>query len=250
MDKAREWRDRIVLESQGYGSEEVWFLTLTYSDACLPRTSTPYGAPTLRKRDAQLFLKRLRKYTGEKLRFFCSGEYGSLSGRPHMHFILFGKLDVVPNGGNSYRSAAIEKCWKYGLYDLQVAEPGSIAYTAGYVEKKQLDPNYGSYPVKPFLLMSRRPGIGARAIKPLQRDFKIYGNFGSSHSSSIPQYFKKKLENDPLFAEFSEYNIKKGRDSAVMATCVYGTSDEDVIGLAKDAKDVVVLKNKIKGETF
>lgn len=249
MDRAKEWKTRICLEAEKYPGRS-WFLTLTYDDAHLPRLKD--GRPYLNKSDLQKFMKRLRKYSGIRFRYFACGEYGSLTGRPHFHLILFGDLPVETrmSGENRYFSDIIEKAWKFGLYDLQRAEPGSIAYTAGYVEKKQVDPNFDKYPVKPFILMSRRPGIGADAIKPLGYDFKVYGDFGGTHQSALPQYFKKKLENDPLYPELEKRSIERGKESSRMAVLVYGTHDQDVQGFAKDAVDLVKLKNKSKGESL
>lgn len=60
------------------------------------RVSVPYGNGTfalLYYRDAQLFIKRLRKYIDkyfhEKIRYYIIGEYGTSSLRPHWHLLLF-----------------------------------------------------------------------------------------------------------------------------------------------------------------
>lgn len=60
------------------------------------RVSVPYGNGTfalLYYRDAQLFIKRLRKYIDkyfhEKVRYYIIGEYGTSSLRPHWHLLLF-----------------------------------------------------------------------------------------------------------------------------------------------------------------
>lgn len=107
------------------------FITLTYSDTCLPRGAAPasqslvsgaaprasLGLPrlienaharqththdsrqereaSLSKRDLQLFTKALnedaRRRFGKGVRYFACGEYGERTKRPHYHIALFGE---------------------------------------------------------------------------------------------------------------------------------------------------------------
>ena len=65
--------------------EASCFITLTYNDENLP------NPPVVSKREAQLFIKRLRKLLYPKLfRYYIVGEYGDKSNRPHYHALLFG----------------------------------------------------------------------------------------------------------------------------------------------------------------
>ena len=82
LNKSRDWATRCVLEAKMH--DENCFITLTYNDENLPKD---YG---LCKEDLTLFFKRLRKNTGEKIRYYAAGEYGDLYGRPHYHACLFG----------------------------------------------------------------------------------------------------------------------------------------------------------------
>lgn len=129
--------------------------TLTYDEDHLP--------PTLEKRHLQLFFKRLRKYS--KVRFLACGEYGEMTYRPHYHAILFG----IEHG-----DPIVQKVWPYGFAQTHQLSDAAVAYVAGYVSKKlghaesaaeRVDPRTGevySYQ-PPFMLMSRRPGIGSNA---------------------------------------------------------------------------------------
>ena len=74
LRKKREWALRCEHEASLH-DENCWF-TLTYDDAHLPDRNS------LRRRDLQLFLKRLRKVM-KPFRFFGCGEYGDDSNRPH-----------------------------------------------------------------------------------------------------------------------------------------------------------------------
>ena len=81
LERSRQWVVRCIHEASLY--ENNCFLTLTYSDDCLPNGND------LIYRHFQLFMKRLRKRFGSNIRFYMCGEYGDLFGRPHYHACLF-----------------------------------------------------------------------------------------------------------------------------------------------------------------
>ena len=238
LDASRQWANRCLLEL-GY-HEQSWFVTLTYDDAHVPRTFYPdpdtgeaMPALTLRKRDVQLFLKRLRRHTDQKIRFFCAGEYGSKTYRPHYHLIIFGlKLDDIVQvsrsklGYNYYNSKIIQDAWSiwqqpHGSLDkgsytplgMTVVAPVSwetCAYTARYTSKKNgtqgkeyfdrmnLEP--------PFLLMSRKPGIGAPYFEDHPELFdSAFINVSTPKGGkkfTPPKYFMSLLEREnPVYAE-------------------------------------------------
>lgn len=115
------WTIRMLHELESY--QNSVFVTLTYSDECLPARN---GVGILVKNDLQLFFKRLRKSLSSKLKFFGCGEYGEKFGRPHFHAIIFGCIE----------SEDLHLAWKLGRMDVGVAEAASIRYVAGYVSKK------------------------------------------------------------------------------------------------------------------
>ena len=175
-DYAKQWSLRCALEDyESVG--DSYFVTLTYSESNLPLCiSDSVSAddsdqldsylPTLQKRDLQLFFKRLRK-SGRSFRYFACGEYGSRTSRPHYHSILFnlGLLDLKlysnKNGFQYYTCAELDKVWQMGNVIVTRYEYGTGAYVAKYVQKQFMcdwsddDPRQ-----RPFLLMSRNPGIG------------------------------------------------------------------------------------------
>lgn len=172
-EKNRQWAIRIMHETTLH--EENCFLTLTYSDEALP----PLGS--LRKRDFQLFMKRLRREVApRKVRFFHSGEYGESTHRPHYHAIIFG-FDFHDkyhwshrDGYEVFRSPQLERLWPHGNSEIGSVTFDSAAYVAKYCIKKltgpeadaryvRLDYETGELvPVEPeYATMSRRPGIGA-----------------------------------------------------------------------------------------
>lgn len=118
------------------------FVTLTYR-----RFDHPWN---LESRELQLFLKRLRRKIGRKLRYYAAAEYGAQMGRAHWHLALFG-LEVT-------RQKEIAECWPYGFVHVGELTARSAAYIVKYVTKVQVGK-------KEFSRMSLRPGIGADGIE-------------------------------------------------------------------------------------
>lgn len=145
-----EWAVRCMLESKLH--KDNCFVTLTYDNNHLP--------DKLCKLDLRKFIKGIRN-KGYKCRFFGCGEYGSQSGRPHYHVILFGfcpddlkPFSVSPSGEMTYTSKLLSSIWDKGHVLVGNVTEGSCAYVAGYVDKKLNDEDG-------FILMSNRPGIAA-----------------------------------------------------------------------------------------
>jgi hypothetical protein len=172
LERSRQWSIRVMHEASRF--ERNCFVTLTYADDFLP----PGGS--LRYRDFQLFLKRLRKRFSP-VRFYMCGEYGGELGRPHFHAALF-NVDFsedryqwsVRGGFPVYRSPALEKCWSMGSSEIGSLTRESAAYIARYVMKKVTGPMASEYykvvdqstgevfwKEPEFTRMSLRPGIGA-----------------------------------------------------------------------------------------
>lgn len=137
-------------------------VSLTYADPFLPVDGQ------LRKRDLQLFIKSLReRLAPRRIRYFGCGEYGEENLRPHYHVIIFG---FVPDdlrdrfwSGKSwqYFSDFLAKIWQRGRVTVSELTYRAAFYTAKYMQKFISD----DFAVKPFLLMSRRPGIGTIALE-------------------------------------------------------------------------------------
>lgn len=201
QQKSTEWSFRIMDEAKQYNKN--CFLTLTYNDDNLPYTFSEFEIlphyPTLLKSDLQKFMKRLRKHIyPQKVRFFACGEYGSKGQRPHYHVILFGwcpddlqYFQKDKKGSILYRSAMIEKLWKFGFSSIGELTVDSAKYCAKYMQKLNVLP---LHVVKPFVVMSNRPGIGFSSINPksLTSD-RIYHN---GKGIKVPRYYLKVLERN------------------------------------------------------
>lgn len=145
------------------------FVTLTYDDENMPTDGS------LRYRDFQLFMKRLRKAHGARIRFFMCGEYGPLNLRPHYHACLFGVdfSDRVASGKSGsgeifYESKILERLWRNGKISVQDLNLTTAAYTARYVVDKvtgdAAEAHYGAREPE-FMRCSLKPGIGYEWFK-------------------------------------------------------------------------------------
>lgn len=214
LERGRAWSIRITHEAQLFDSN--LFLTLTYAPECLP------ASLSLEYPDFQGFMKRLRRRLvgvsvgpdgGRPIRFFCCGEYGEETGRPHFHAILFNAhfKDQERLFNGDFRSSVAESLWDRGDVRFGVVTPGRAAYVAGYTLKKAKEAAYGDSVVNrvtgelsdrrpPFVVMSRRPGIGAWWYRRFAGD--VFPADRAVQDGSIfkpPRYYlnKFKEEGDP-----------------------------------------------------
>lgn len=222
LNYSRQWADRCMFELEYYKTNEAWFLTLTYDDDHIMDIGSDIFPGTLVKEDLSAFMKRLRRQVdyyglGDGVRFYACGEYGSKTFRPHYHVILYG-LDLIKNdklefwnksksGFKLWRSPFLEKQWKKGYVIVGQVSWDTCAYTARYVMKKVggvSSDDYIANGVEPeFVLMSRKPGIGARFFEDHYKE--IYENdevFVKSkdggRKAKPPKYFDLKYEKlDP-----------------------------------------------------
>lgn len=186
LDKAKEWATRIYLESKKHTL--YYFTTLTYNEE-------HYHEKRDFKRDLQLFLKRLRKNTGEKIRYFAQFEHGERKGRGHFHLILF--FDKEPkdkyrflkkNANHDYNSSEqIQKAWQMGN-DVTVIsrEPNeAINYVSRYCLKKTGEDG--------FHMQSQGIGENGKNEVTENHSYILIHMKGQTHKAKIPTYIKSKL---------------------------------------------------------
>lgn len=122
--------------------------------------------PVLYKRDAQLFIKRLRKhlskYTNEKIRYYIIGEYGPQHYRPHYHALLWFDRDETFTSIGS----AISQSWKFGRVDWSLSRGNCAQYVAQYVNGSIPLPRIFTFDeTEPFALHSFYLGEAVLATK-------------------------------------------------------------------------------------
>lgn len=151
MRKRRDMSVRLSHEASCH--EASCFVTLTYNDDNIPVGND--GHYTLVPADVQKFVKRLRRHleyvpkrgdrrdhVNHPIRYFAVGEYGGKTHRPHYHLLIFGwspsdKSFLFRRGKiDTFRSAQIEKLWKFGFATVQDVGAGCARYCSRYCTKK------------------------------------------------------------------------------------------------------------------
>lgn len=205
---SREWSFRALCENNSSTSEPL-FLTLTYNNEHLPK----HG---IFKEELQLFFKRLRIHLDRKkiphnIRYFACGEYGTKSGRPHYHAILWNfpemktlaqRLRFIENAWRlptgEYASDGSPETKSIGFAYCVPARQGAISYVMKYMRKTPVVPN-GCQPN--FFLSSRKNGgIGASYGRKYMDFYRKNPNVlemtvtdqysGKTVTASMPAYFK------------------------------------------------------------
>lgn len=183
------WSFRLVKE--GERAETALFVTLTYDTKYVPLSKN--GFMTLNKRDIQTYMKRLRKLSDKKLKYYVCGEYGSKRLRPHYHMIIF-NADPLK----------VEKAWSLGKHPLGTIYIGevneaSIGYTLKYMQKPgQIPKHRNDDRLKEFSLMSK--GLGSNYItENMSRWHKndlvnrMYVPMKDGKKIAMPRYYKDKI---------------------------------------------------------
>lgn len=176
------WSLRMMHEKMMH--EKSVFLTLTYRDECLPENMS------LVKKDVQDFFKRLRKNTGQKVRYFLAGEYGDNFKRPHYHAVVYGM--------DSKSQSEFEKAWTNGFVYCGTVTDDSCTYVAKYVVKKKTGLQADIYKkngvIPEFALMSRRPGIGGDYAKKYSDEIASRGFLlKKGNKVGVPRFYRGRV---------------------------------------------------------
>lgn len=250
--KRKDMSVRLANEIQCH--EDCCFITLTYNDDNIPyrtidgeitRGLIQPSNPTLLPADVQKFLKRLRRHleyvpkketfkrdhVSKPIRYFCVGEYGTRTRRPHYHLIIFGWkpsdqiVHQIKDGYTINRSAQIEKLWRYGFSTVASVNVGVAKYCARYVTKKFVNThtNIDALSIPEFTLQStRNGGVGATWLNcyfnNLRQGFINIRNGERISKCAIPRYYYDRLRkiNLPLWLELRDERIEWIRRNPVV----------------------------------
>lgn len=200
------------LEWEHMLSSSACFITLTYEETPL----SPNGFQTLDRTDLQKFIKRLRKTTHAKLKYYAVGEYGTRFKRPHYHIILFNypwnKIAKHEPILQAWHAGEWENA-KPGHIQIDACTPGSIGYVANYCQVGTWIPSHctdtGLLDDRSphFSVMSKRMGLGYLTEKKYNYHVQNLANFVTRKGGSIqrlPRYFK-----DRIFTKSERLQIQK-----------------------------------------
>ena len=190
--RVNSWVFRLLEEDKI--SLSSYFITLTYDGNNVP--ITPNKFMTLKKRDYQLFMKRLRKLQKTKIKYYAVGEYGTDNWRPHYHAIIFNVEDI------EHINTAWQKDGKsMGRIDIGQVSSSSIAYTAKYIDKERRIPLHARDDRTPeFSLMSK--GLGKDYLTPQIKKYhrndltRMYVTLPGNHRTAMPKYYRDRIFSD------------------------------------------------------
>jgi len=175
------------------------FVTLTYDTDHVPLSHN--GFMTLRKKQIQDFLKRLRKLQNEKLVYYIVGEYGEANHRPHYHGIFFNVQSA-----EFYSRAWALKNKQFGHIDIAGVSGDSIAYTCKYMQKKRRKKKHGRCDwEREFSLMSQHIGANYLTEKIINyhksRPNELFLTLRGGYRIAMPKYYR-----DKIFSEHEKFN--------------------------------------------
>lgn len=219
LKRSREWAVRCMHEASLH--DENCFLTLTYRDKDVELCDD--HSVSLRYRDFQSFLKRLRKVIyPRRISFLACGEYGETNPRTgekdggkyraHFHALIFGYNfpDRVPvrllDGTDLYKSVVLDTLWGHGDCKIGNLTFESASYVARYAMKKITgDLKETAYTIitsdgemiertPEMLVMSKRPAIGKRWFEKFGK-YTYYTDKVVARGKEMqpPRYYDKQL---------------------------------------------------------
>lgn len=281
-NKQQEWKRRLEVEASQHF--RTFFVTLTYSNSTVPVfrpvddiDTFPMTAKrredlkeflsleadlkdkylVLKYEDIQKFLKRLRWYISNdkhipswqrNIRFYCCGEYGETTQRPHYHLLVFvdneylctPKQYVRKDGVVIQRRCPLEiylrKAWSIestyqgakfrkpiGHVVCEVARGKAANYCAGYVTTtSDIPPILRQGAFKPFNVSSRFPAIGALQVDKEQLEdlvvngrTEIFNKCGCESDGNVNVPLWPSIQNK-VFPKIRNYSSLSNSDRFVL----------------------------------
>lgn len=164
-----------------------WFLTLTYDPKHVKRVKTVSRGMqySLRFRDVQLFLKRVRK-AKYYCKYVCVGEYGPTTVRPHYHMLLW--TDCPP--------LKLESFWGQGHIRFGSLTMASAMYTLKYCIQPKPPEIAGVE--RPRAQFSKGLGLGYLTRGVYEYHTADYDNpeffsYIDGRKVSLPRYYRQKI---------------------------------------------------------
>lgn len=181
---------------EAYYWKEKIFLTLTYNESNVPNELKPIHLSN--------FIKRIRKNTDLKIKYFGVGEYGTKYHRPHYHILVFGI------GTKNYE--VLKNCWNMGFIKVGEFNEKTVTYCVSYIldKNKSIESSKWDGVVKqpPFLRVSK--GLGLEWLEKNKEDIKRDISIKvKGKEVSLPRYYLRKLEDQIDKEILNERSIKR-----------------------------------------
>lgn len=211
------------------------FITLTYDNIHVPRTSS--GFNTLSKRDVQLFLKRLRKRCSKRglsLRYYLCGEYGSKNFRPHYHAIIFNATEMEIESSWCDRDGFV-----IGSVFFGKTQSASIGYCLKYMRKSGRCPFFkGDDRISEFQLFSQSLGSNYITEATIQYHLsevigRCFVRLPGGVCVKMPKSFKSKIFSYEKRLEIMRYYFELQRHEEEKLRDRLNSSDVNVVATAE-----------------
>lgn len=197
-NKRSQWMFRIHYEMR---NQEFpgYFLTMTYDERHVKRVGN--GRLSLRFRDVQLWLKKVRKRK-YYAKYIIIGEYGSQTQRPHYHALIW--TDCPP--------LELERIWTMGSIHFGRLTMASAMYTLKYIiQPKQKDETRNDGVEKTRAQFSKGLGISfltCAMYDYLTDDFDNPVMFSvlDGRKVAVPLYYKRKI--------YTKYQLRRAGHKA------------------------------------
>lgn len=239
------WSFRLMQEEKI--SMSAHFITLTYDTQHVPITRN--GFMDIRKRDVQLFFKRLRKSMAKTevtktknpvhtlpIKYYVAGEYGGKTKRPHYHAIIF-----------NCKPELIEAAWQLGSVHYGQVSVASVGYTLKYMSKPKKIPMHKNDDRTPeFSLMSK--GLGASYLSANAKNWHMANLDDRMHliiedgkKIAMPRYYKDKIyteEQRKRIAHFQKFaSITREMENMLDPNYLFNKTQSDICAFEKLKKD-------------
>lgn len=233
--RALSWTQRLEQECSYH--KYTMFVTLTYSNECLPIYDVDQatyrqfdlasqgvyeiylGVPYVDVHDMQLFFKNLRNLIkkhkiDEKIRYYYLAELGSTTKRPHIHVLVWFSDDALYANFESFVRASwvtyFQNKYSYqrGNIDCKPVGVSVCRYVASYVTSNSCLPNCFALTGKvQFHQESRCPPIGLRS------------QFDKTYKQSLHGLSYEKSVYDPRTSTFSDVPLWKADSNYLFPKC-------------------------------
>lgn len=202
-NKRASWMFRIHHEMRNQ-LHPGWVLTLTYDERHVRRLDD--GRLSLRFRDIQLYIKRIRK-AKFYVKYICVGEYGSDTKRPHYHMLLWtdAPTDFLQNNWKSSKDNTL-----LGHIHFDRISMAAAMYTLKYIIQPKQKADDGLEPTRAQF----SHGLGLSYLTTKMYDYHTNNDASSGEDYekpvlfsildgakvALPRYYKGKI--------FTKYQLK------------------------------------------